>query len=519
MRLAALFLCACSLYAIETFDVVVYGATSGGVIAAIAAAKQNLKVAIVEPGRHLGGMTSGGLGRTDHGKKETIGGMSLEFYQRVGREYGKDIVWYFEPHVAEKVLKQWAEEAGVKVYYGHRLRQEDSVKKRGNHLRELYTENGVGFAARIFMDATYEGDLLKRAKVSYTVGREGTAQFGESLAGVRPKDRGHQFDFPVSAYDDKKVLLPEIQTTPRGELGAADNKVQAYNFRMCLSDDPSNQVEIPKPANYAAWRYELWLRWVDAFQQANKRLPRMNEFFIVSRLERESKTDINNRGPFSTDYIGASWTYPEATYEQRVQIWQAHIDYTAGLFHFLQTEPRVPGEIQKEMKRWGLCADEFIDTHHWPHQLYVREARRMVGDWVMTQKDVQTELTKPDVIGMGSYNSDSHNVQRFIQADGTVQNEGNMEVAVKPYQIPYRVLLPKKKEVANLLVPVCVSSSHVTYSTLRMEPVYMILGQAAGVAARMAIDAEAAVQDIDTAALTQKLRAYGAVMEWKEPVQ
>ncbi|MEP7367231.1 MAG: FAD-dependent oxidoreductase, partial [Acidobacteriota bacterium] len=297
MRIAALFLCALSLHAIETFDVVVYGATSGGVIAAIAAAKQNLKVALVEPGRHLGGMTTGGLGRTDHGKKETIGGMSLEFYQRVGREYGKDIVWYFEPHVAEKVLKQWTSEAGVTVYYGHRLRQQDSVKKRGSHLREFYTENGVGFAARVFMDATYEGDLLKRAKVSYTVGREGTAQYGESLAGVRPKDRGHQFDFPVPAYDDKKNLFQEIQTTPRGELGAADQKVQAYNFRMCLSDNPSNQVAIPKPANYSAWRYELWLRWVDAFQKANNRLPKMTEIMIVSRLEKDSKTDINNRGP------------------------------------------------------------------------------------------------------------------------------------------------------------------------------------------------------------------------------
>ena len=519
MRIFVLLLAACSAYAAETFDVVVYGATSGGVVAAIAAAKQNLKVALVEPGRHLGGMTTGGLGRTDHGKKETIGGMSLEFYQRVGREYGKDIVWYFEPHVAEKVLKQWVEEAGVKVYHGHRLRLDDGVKKRGGRIREFYTENGIGFAARIFMDATYEGDLIKQAKVSYTVGREGTAEFGESLSGVRPKDRNHQFDFAVAAYDANKQLLPEIQATPRGEVGAADKKVQAYNFRMCLSDDPSNQVAIPTPANYNAARYELWLRWVEAFQKANGRLPRMNEQMIVSRLEKQSKTDINNRGPFSTDYIGASWTYPEASYSERAAIWQAHIDYTAGFFHFLQTEPRVPEPIRNEMKRWGLCADEFIDTHHWPHQLYVREARRLVGDWVMTQKDIQTELTKPDPIGMGSYNSDSHNVQRFVQADGTVQNEGNMEVAVKPYQIPYRVLLPKKKDAANLLVPVCVSSSHVTYSTLRMEPVYMIMGQAAGLAARMAIDADVAVQDVDTAELTKKLRAYGAVMEWKETPQ
>lgn len=513
---ALLLLSALASPAIETFDVVVYGATSGGVVAAIAAAQQNLNVALVEPGRHLGGMTSGGLGHTDHGRKETIGGMSLEFYRRVGREYGKDIVWYFEPHVAEKVLKQWAAEARVKVYYGHRLREVDALKKRGGRIREIYTENGAGFAARVFMDATYEGDLLKRAGASYTVGREGVAQYGESLAGVRPKDRSHQFDFPVSATGADKQLLPGIQSGPRGELGAADKKVQAYNFRMCLSDDPANQVAIPRPANYNPYRYELWLRWVEGFRKANGRLPRLNEMLIVSRLEKQSKTDINNRGAFSTDYIGASWEYPEATYAQRAVIWQDHIDYTAGFFHFLQTEPRVPAEIQKELKRWGLCADEFIDTHHWPHQLYVREARRLVGDWVMTQKDIQTELTKPDVIGMGSYNSDSHNVQRFAQAGGSVQNEGNMEVRVAPYQIPYRVLLPKKKEVANLLVPVCVSSSHVTYSTLRMEPVYMIMGQAAGLAARMAIDKNVAVQDINAAELTGKLRAMGAVLEFQE---
>jgi len=503
--------------AAQEFDVVVYGGTSGGVVAAVAAAREGARVALVEPGRHLGGMSSGGLGRTDHGRKETIGGYSLEFYKRVGKHYGEEITWYFEPHVAERVFREMAQEAGVKVLFEHRLLEDGGVRKNGRRIREIRMENGTVFTAKVFMDATYEGDLLARAGASYAVGREGTAQYGESLAGVRPKDRAHQFDFPVSALDSNKKPLPDIQLTPRGEIGAADKKVQAYNFRMCLSSDPANRIPYPKPAGYNAGRFELLLRYIDGWAKLHARLPKMDsDLFIVSKLPNH-KTDINNRSAVSTDYLGASWTYPEASYEQRARIWQEHIDYTAGLFWFLANDARVPAPIQEEVRGWGLCADEFAGTNHWPHQLYVREARRMVGDFVMTQRDIQTELIKPDAIGMGSYNSDSHNVQRFIQTDGTVQNEGNMEVAVTPYQIPYRVLLPKRRQVENLLVPVCMSSSHVTYSTLRMEPVYMILGQAAGVAAKMAIDGGIAVQQVDTKALGEKLRRQGAVMEWVKP--
>jgi hypothetical protein len=460
-------------------------------------------------------MTSGGLGRTDHGKKETIGGYSLEFYRRAGKHYGKDIEWYFEPHVAESILKAWTAEAGVKVFYEHRLREDGGVSKRKRRIRAIYMENGTEWEASVFMDATYEGDLLKQAGASYTVGREGVSQYNESLAGVRPKDRNHQFDFPVSALDEAKRLLPDIQATERGEIGAADKKVQAYNFRMCLSDDPANRFPFPKPAGYTPLRYELLRRYIEKFREHKGAYPKMNHLFIVSRLAVPSKTDVNNRGPVSTDYIGGSWEYPEARYALRARIWQAHIDYTAGLFYFLANDPQVHAPLREEVSKWGLCADEFVDTNHWPHQLYVREARRLVGDFVMTQRDIQTDLTKPDVIGMGSYNSDSHNVQRYAQPDGMVQNEGNMEVPITPYQIPYRVLLPKKKELENLLVPVCVSSSHVTYSTLRMEPVYMILGQAAGVAAKMALTANVPVQDINTAALTKTLREQNAVLEYK----
>ncbi len=489
----------------QSFDIVVYGGTAGSVVAAVAAAREGASVALLEPGRHLGGMTSGGLGRTDHGRKETIGGYSLEFYRRVGGHYGEPVTWYFEPHVAERALREMAREAGVRLFHEHRLREQGGVRKKKQRLTAILMENGDVFEAKVFIDATYEGDLMAAAGVSYTWGRESTTQYGESLAGVRPKDRSHQFDFPIPAHDEARQALADIQPGLRGELGAADRKVQAYNFRMCLSRDPNNQAAYPRPANYDPRRWELLLRYIQALAERDGRAPAMNRLVIASPLPNQ-KLDVNNRGPVSTDYIGASWDYPNATYAQRARIWQDHINYTAGFFWFLANDPRVPKSTQEEFRQWGLCADEFAWTNHWPHQLYVREARRMVGDWVMTQKDIQTDLVKADSVGMGSYNSDSHNVQRFVQPDGAVQNEGNMEVPVTPYQIPYRVMLPKRREAVNLLVPVCLSATHVTYSTLRMEPVYMILGQAAGVAAKMAIEQGVDVQRIDTRALGEKLR-------------
>lgn len=504
---------AAGLAAQPSYDLVVYGGTAGGVITAVAGAREGLKVALLEPGRRLGGMVSGGLGRTDHGKKETIGGLSLDFFKRVGRHYGEDITWYFEPHAAEQVFQEMVKEAGVTVLYQHRLKERGGVRKKGREVSEIVMENGARFRARVFTDATYEGDLMAQAGVSYTWGREGSAQYKESLAGVRPTDRNHMFEVRISPYDRAGKLLREIQPGPRGPLGAADKKVQAYNFRMCLSNDPANQAPFPKPANYDPRRYELLARLIKALAERDGKPPRMNQLMIVSPLP-NNKADINNYGAFSTDYIGKSWDYPTASYKRRAQIWQDHRDYVAGFFYFLAHDAQVPQPLQQEINRWGLARDEFTDMAHWPHQLYVREARRMVGDFVMTQKDIQTELSKDDAIGMGSYNSDSHNVERYVTEDGAVQNEGNMEVAVTPYQVPYRLMLPKRNECTNLLAPVCFSASHVTYSTLRMEPVYMIIGQAAGLAAKMAIEGGKPVQDIDARALTAKLRAQGAVMEW-----
>ena len=505
------------------FDLVVYGGTGGGVIAAVSGARMGLKVALLEPRRHIGGMVSGGLSRTDVGRREVIGGYALEFYFRAGKVYEmsqhlQDIAWLPEPKVAESIFRQWLRETDVTVLLEHRLREKYGVRKEGSRVVAITMENGAQFMAKVFADCTYEGDLMAQAGVTYTWGRESSAQYGESLAGVRSATPFHQFLVDLSPYGTDGKLLPEISAEPAGEPGAADRKVQAYNFRMILSHDPSNQAPYPQPAHYDPARFVLFARLLDAMEKKQGRPPRLGEVLSVIPIPNR-KADINNNGAFSTDFIGKSWDYPNASYARRQEIWRDHEEYTKQLFWFLAHDPRVPPPLQNEANEWGLAKDEFTDNANWPHQLYIREARRMLGEYVMIQKDIQTDLTKPDPIGMGSYNSDSHNLQRIVNKDGFVRNEGDMQVAVNPYQIPYGVLLPKKNEITNLLVPVCFSASHVAYSTLRMEPQYMILGQAAGVAAAMAIRTGAAVQDIDTRQLTRTLVEHGAILEYAEPAQ
>jgi hypothetical protein len=501
----------------HSFDLVVYGATAGGVATAVSAARLGLSVALLEPGRHVGGMVSGGLSHTDVGRREVIGGAALEFYWRAGTYYGlpqylQDFAWYVEPKVAEQIFRQMLQEAGVTVLLDHRLREKTGVHHRDGVISAIDTENGEQFTAKIFADCTYEGDLMAQSGVTFTWGRESAAQYGESLAGVRSETPKHQFLVDLSPYAADRKLLPEISADPAGEPGAADRKVQAYNFRLIFSRDPANQVPYPKPAHYDPARFVLMARLLAATPLT------FGDIASIGPIPNQ-KADINNNGPFSTDYIGHSWDYPNASYQRRAEIWRDHEEYTKSYFWFLAHDPRVPPALQKEVNQWGLAADEFTDNGHWPHQLYIREARRMVGEYVMTQRDIQTDLTKPDAIGMGSYNSDSHNVQRIVNAAGFVRNEGDMQVAVKPYQIPYRILLPKRAEVRNLLVPVCFSASHVAYSTLRMEPQYMIMGQAAGVAASMAVRQSIAVQDVDTAALTRTLVQQGAVLEYVPSTQ
>ena len=504
--------------ATHSFDVVVYGGTAGGAIAAVSAARQGLKTALVEPTGHIGGMVSGGLGWTDYGRKEVIGGYALEFYWRVGQHYqmaryGNDVSWLHEPHVAEAVFREMLRDAGVSVFEHQRLRERSGVRKEGARVSALVMEDGSEFTAAVFIDAGYEGDVMAQSGVSFTYGRESSGQYGESLAGVRERTPLHQFLVDVSPKNEAGKLLPEISAERPGPPGSADKRVQAYNFRMCFSDDPANQMPFPKPAQYSASRYALLARLIAALTVKDHKTPPLGAFMKIDRLP-NGKTDVNNNGAFSTDYLGGSWNYPNATYREREAIWQAHKDYVAGFLYFLANDPQVPESLRAEMNRWGLAKDEFTDTGNWPRQLYIREARRMVGEYVAVQKDLQTELNKPDPIGMGSYNSDSHNVERIVDGDGFARNEGDMQVAVKPYQIPYRVMLPKRAEARNLLVTAAFSASHVAYSSIRMEPQYMIIGQAAGVAAGLAIASGRAVQEIDTAELTAILRKQGAVMEY-----
>ncbi len=502
-----------------TSDLVVYGGTAGGIITAVAGAREGLSVVLIEPGHHLGGMATGGLSRTDFGKKQVIGGYALEFYWRVGQRYdlaqfAQAFGWYYEPHVGEQVFSEMLNEAKVRVIMGQRLREKDGVTKAGGKIVSLTMTNGATYGAKVFADCTYEGDLMAQSKVSFTVGREGSAKYGESLAGVRDHTPFHQFLVPVDGYDGQHQLLPEISTVPKGTTGSADDKVQAYNFRMILTNDPSNRLSIPKPADYDPRRYELLARLLAAKVKATGEVPKLRDFTLIARIPGH-KADFNNNGPFSTDYIGKSWDYPNASYAKRKEIWTDHINYTKGFFYFLGHDARVPSALREEADSWGLPKDEFVDSDHWPHQLYIREARRMVSNFVMTQKDLQTELTKPNPIGMGSYNSDSHNVTRVVDAKGTVENEGDMQVPVKPYQIPYGIMVPQKTEATNLLVPVCFSASHVAYSSVRMEPQYMIIGQAAGVAAAMSIRQDSPVQEVNQAELSQRLLRQGAVLEYR----
>jgi len=490
------------------FDVVIYGGTAAGVITAVSAARMGLTVALIEPTRHIGGMVTGGLSATDHGEKIVTGGDALEFYRRVGAKYGVPLFWYPEPKVAESVLNEMlAEQKGVRLFLRHRLREHGGVHKKGASITELVMENGVRFRGKLFVEASYEGDVMALAGVRYTVGRESTSAYGESLAGVRPKDRNHQFDVRVPARNEAGRLLPEISPLPRGEIGAGDARVQAYNFRLILTREKANQVPFERPAGYTARRYELLRRFIDVVQRERGTPPKLGDLLLIRADLPHAKADFNNRGPFSTDYIGASYRYPDGSYAERARIWREHVLYTKGLLYFLATDSRLPASIRDSMNEWGLAKDEFTDNGNWPYQLYVREGRRMIGDFVMTQKDLQMELTKPDAIAMGSYNSDSHNVQRFVQPDGSVQNEGNMEVRVEPYQIPYRIMLPRRAEAANLLVPVPFSASHVVYSSMRMEPQYMMIGQAAGVAAALALRHGVGVHDVDVAELHRELKS------------
>ena len=495
-----LLLSACSTPEPE-YDVCVYGGTSAGVIAAYAVAKQGKKVLLVEPGQRLGGMTSGGLGQTDIGNKQVVKGLALDFYRRVGATYGRLESWIFEPSVAEAIYKDYIVRGNVEVLYGHRI---VDAQKQGASITSINVESVENTAqtknisAKVFIDCTYEGDLMARAGVSYVVGREDNKVYGEDYNGVQMQHL-HQFVDNVDPYVEKgnpaSGLLWGISDAALAPTGSGDNMVQAYNYRICLTSDKDNMLPIEKPANYDPSRYELLLRIIEAQKNYN-----LNGYFIISPMP-NNKTDINNRGAFSTDMIGMNHRYPEASYEERAEIIKAHKDYTFGLLWFMGNDERVPKQLRDQMLSWGLPKDEYVEYGHWTPQLYIREARRMVGEYVATQANCENKVTVDDGVGMAAYTMDSHNCQRVvIVKDGKamVKNEGNVEIkGGLPYDVSYRCLTPKREECDNLLVPVCLSASHIAYGSIRMEPVFMLLGQSAAKAACLAIDGGVKVQEVD----------------------
>ena len=517
-------------------DVVVYGGTSAAVIAAVEVAQSGKSVILVSPDVHLGGLTAGGLGWTDTGKKEAIGGLSRNFYHRIWQYYNKDeawrwqkredygnrgqgtkavdgskrTMWIFEPHVAESVFEDYIKEFKIKTFRNEWLNRSSGIQKNNSKIVSLTTLSGKVFKGKVFIDATYEGDLMASSGVSYHVGRESTKTYNEKWNGVQTGVLHHQHWFweNISPYkipgDSTSGLLPKISKEPPGEYGTADNKIQAYCFRLCMTNNDDNRKPFPKPKNYDPSQYELLLRSL---------LTGRKDFFRKFDPIPNYKTDTNNHGPFSSDNIGMNYDYPDASYQKRRAIIEEHKNYQMGLLYFVANDPRVPSDIREKLSQWGLAKDEFKDNENWPHQIYVREARRMIGSYITTEQDVLLKREVPKPVGMGSYAMDSHNVQRYITPQGFVQNEGDIGVKPPaPYSISYGSLTPQKNQCSNLLVPVCLSSSHIAFGSIRMEPVFMILGQSAAVAACIAIDENSAVQDIDYNDLKALLLNKGQVL-------
>ena len=497
-------------------DLVVYGGTASGVVTAYAAAKEGLHVVLLEPGSHLGGMVTGGLSASDVARFQIIGGYARDFYREAAAHYGvhtlnKHADWLSEPKVGEAIFNEWLKAAGVEVHLHERLKERLGVTMSGIHVTSITTEDGKTWNAKVFADCSYEGDLMAQAGVKYTVGRESTEAYSEDLAGVRVDTPKHQFLWKISPYNEKGKLMPEVDPGPMGANGSGDKKVQTYNFRLILTNDAANRLPWTKPEAYNGTQFELLAKYLSQWKEHMNREPRLGDVMNPVAIPNK-EADFNNNGAFSTDYIGKSWTYPDASYAERKKIWDAHLLYTKSFVWFLASDPRVPKPLQDEVNTWGRARDEFVDSDGWPNQLYIREGRRMVGMYVMKQSDLQTNRTKPDSIAMGSYNSDSHNIQRVAMADGGVRNEGDVQVSVKPYEIAFGTILPMKSQTDNLLVPVCLSASHVAYSSVRMEPQYMMMGQAAGVTAALAIKGKTAVQDISVGTLQQKLRSQKAIL-------
>ncbi|HEY8955955.1 FAD-dependent oxidoreductase [Chitinophaga sp.] len=483
-------------------DICVYGGTSAGVIAAYTAKQLHKTVLLVSPEKHLGGLTSGGLGYTDIGNKYAITGLSRDFYRRIGAHYGKLEQWIFEPHVAEATFQQYIKAAKVEVLYGYTISK--AVKQNG-YVTEI-TVNGPAdqvVKAKMFIDCSYEGDLMAKAGISYTIGREANAQYQETYNGVQLLDQ-HQFPDGVDPYKipgkPESGLLWGISNETLAPQGSGDKKVQAYNFRICLSNRPENSIPITKPEGYDPSRYELLIRVLEATR------PGALKPNLKIDLMPNGKTDINNYGAFSTDMIGMNYNYPEADPATRKKIIREHELYTKGLLYFIGHDERIAPHLRKEMLKWGYPKDEYTDNGHWSPQLYIREARRMVGAYVMTQANCQGREKVTDAVGMAAYTMDSHNCQRIV-VNGMVKNEGDVQKGgFGPYPVSYRSIIPKPEDAKNVLVPVCLSASHIAYGSIRMEPVFMVLAQSAATAAAVSIDQRVSVQDVDVQKVQTMLR-------------
>ncbi|WP_172369956.1 FAD-dependent oxidoreductase [Sporosarcina jiandibaonis] len=491
-------------------DIIIYGGTPAGITAAIQATKMGSTVAIVEFSNHIGGMTASGLGATDLGAEAAVGGLSKEFYQRIANYYGKEKQWTFEPKAAQFVFAQWIKEYEIPVYLNQYLCEviKDDLKITG-----ISMENGNRFKGKVFMDCSYEGDLLAKAGVSFFVGRESNATYKEIYNGIQLGALHHKFEKWIDPYviegEPESGLLPGIMGDSPEELGyqgQGDHRIQAYNFRICMTKVKNNLVPFPKPPKYDPRRFELLLRYIKSG---------VWDAMNLHTMLPNGKSDLNNYGAVSTDNIGMNYEWPEGSYERREEIFQDHVNYALGMLYFLANDARIPEEIRKEVASWGLPRDEFKDTGHWPHQLYIREGRRMISDYVMTDHNCLQQTFVEDPIGLASFHMDSHNCRRVV-IDGRCVNEGDVQVPIPPYEISYRSIRPKADECTNLLVPVCLSSSHIAYGSIRMEPVFMILGQAAGTAASLAIKHNRTVQDVDFDELKQELLNGGQVVQWGE---
>jgi hypothetical protein len=489
----------------ETVDVVVYGATSGGITAAVRAAREGLSVVLLAFGDHLGGMTASGLGTTDTGHPDTVGGMAREFYRAVADAYhAPGPHWDVEAHVAEEIFERWLADAGVPV---RRRAHLSGVRLDDGTITELRTDDGRRYRAKVYVDASYEGDLMAAADVTYTVGREPARRYRESLAGVQPATN-HQFQRPVDPYvvpgKPESGLLPGISPGRHGAIGDGDHRLQAYNFRLHVTTSPK-RIPFPRPDGYDPDRYELLRRYIEAG---------VFELYGRTTRVRGDVFDMNNHGAFSSDHIGANHEWPEADYARREEIFADHVRYQAGLLHFLANDTRLPSEIRDATRRYGLAPNEFTDTSHWPHQLYIREARRMVSDYVVTQHDATARTSAPDPVALASYVMDSHNAKRVL-VDGWPRNEGNVQQEVtRPFGVSYRALVPRSGECRNLLVASAVSASHVAFASVRMEPVFMMLGEAAGAAAALAVADRAGVRDVAYEKLRASLTRTGAILAW-----